>query len=203
MAILRGAMRMKSFVATAIAVFAVAGASCRAPSEPTSSIESQPGGPFTISGTVTDFATGVGVSGAHLTFGTSPLITDETGTYTLRIDRGDYQVSIDGESGVSHVQVRGPWTRGDLLAGAGACTGRYGEVTDSRTGLPIAGAVVKLRSTTTTAADGWYRADVGCFVSFNTTFLTVTAPGYANFEKSVGLGVQHFDRLDLQLDPLQ
>jgi hypothetical protein len=31
----------------------------------------------------------------------------------------------------------------------------------------------------------------------------VTAPGYANFEKIVGEGVQHFDRFDLQMDPLQ
>ncbi|MGC4082473.1 MAG: hypothetical protein QM736_10290 [Vicinamibacterales bacterium] len=56
----------------------------------------------------------------------------------------------------------------------------------------------------TTAADGWYRIDLGCppggVIGFNTTFIEASAQNYTTFQRVVaGRGVANVNRLNLAL----
>ena len=89
--------------------------------------------------------------------------------------------------------VAGPYTID--LSGTG-CVARYGLVVDAESGRTIAGAAVTAGGTSTTsAADGWYRIDLGCLpggvIGFNTSFAEVTHPQYST--------LMRVERLDLGL----
>jgi hypothetical protein len=70
----------------------------------------------------------------------------------------------------------------------------------------ISGAAVSITLSTATAMsgpDGWYRIDLGCPANgqfgFNTTFLSIKHPGYADFSRIIGRGVSGVLRLDCEL----
>lgn len=99
-----------------------------------------------------------------------------------------------------------PWSGdvGDLILGAGRCIGRYGTVLDGRNLRPVSGATVSLAGgTAASAANGWYRVDLGCpdptMAGFGTTFINVSHPDYLDRQMVVGRGVPGMTRLDLAL----
>lgn len=183
-------------------------ASCRSPSSPTAT-----SGPFTIRGMVTDFTTAGPTAGARLAFSredgsaAGDVTTDVTGRYALGLsgDGSPLRLSVVVEgTRTGDVVVGGANWRGDLLHDAAGCVSRYGLVVDARTGQGVAGAVVTVGGTSmTSAADGWYRIDLGCppggIIGFNTSFAEVTHPGYATLQRVVGRGIARVERLDLAL----
>jgi hypothetical protein len=81
---------------------------------------------------------------------------------------------------------------------------RYGVVLDLVTRRPISGALIELAgSRATTTSDGWYQINLGCpaggFIGFNTTFIYVSHPEYANRMVGVGRGVSGAHRDDIEL----
>jgi len=155
-----------------------------------------------LHGRVADFATGRPVSGIGVTFGTFQLVTDQTGSYVVRVPIGDYDVRVADEPIAARVLVRGTWTRGDFFVRGGDCGARYGNVTDRATGKPIAGAALAVGIIPVFSdADGWYRLDGGCGScgACNTTFITATAAGYQAFTQVVGRGFRGVQRLDIAL----
>ena len=157
-----------------------------------------------------DFRTQAGLSGVVVRFvGESAAVdtratTDASGSYAISVPViGLSTVSVDGVS-VGTVRVTGRASRGDLLLDSGTCISRYGALTDARTWRPVAGATVSLGGgTAISAADGWYRIDLGCPQSNppgGTTFMRVTHPNYAPRDQVVGRGIQGVRRIDLDLE---
>jgi hypothetical protein len=171
------------------------GWSCR--SSPT-----MPSGPMTFSGRIIDYATGASVPNVSLRIGDEAVVAGATGTYTATVPVGTYKVSIDGQPKSTGIDVRGPWTRGDFLVNGGSCRARYGQITDSFSGRPIAGAMVALNTRMVTDADGWYRQDGGCLncSPCNTTDIAVSAKGYVSKSLLLGRGYSDVLRLDIPLD---
>jgi len=175
-----------------------------------------------VSGRVLDWQTGTGVAGALVAFGDSECFangdgsitfrriaaatSDSSGTYSLTVPRtGAYCLTLDGRL-IGQSNVSGPSYRGDFLTHVGTCVSRYGAIASGRTGRPVAGATVSLFNTkTTTDADGWYRIDLGCpsdsWVGFNTTFMYVSHPDYADSSRVVGRGVFGTERIDVDVYP--
>ena len=191
-----------------VLLLALALASCRSPSSPTAT-----SGPFTIRGALTDFATARPTAGARLAFsredGSSAgdVMTDAAGRYTLGLN-GDgtpmrLSVAVEGTRTGDVVIGDANW-RGDLMRDTVGCVSRYGLVVDAGTGQGVAGAQVTVGGTSmTSAADGWYRIDLGCppggIIGFNTSFAEVTHPRYATLQRVVGRGIARVERLDLAL----
>ena len=101
-------------------LLAIVVVACSSPSAPT-----PPSGPFAIAGRVTDFGTGNGVSGLQIRVGTEEATTDTGGNYTVRLDRGDYQVRLpQSDTYLGMIVVGGPWTRGRRAGKMGAVPGR-------------------------------------------------------------------------------
>ena len=152
-------------------------------------------------GRVIDFASGSGVAAAGITFGEQRLVANLNGEFKATVPIGNYRMRVDGEQFEAVVFVRGPWTRGDFLARGGDCGSRYGSATDRRTLRPIAGA--KVNGSAVTGSDGWYRSDYGCesCLPCNTAILSVSAPRYREFSRTLGRGVRDVQRLDIELDP--
>jgi hypothetical protein len=114
-----------------------------------------------------------------------------------------WSVFVDGVS-VAFMSLTASGYRGDVFVRPGTCVARYGIVLDALTLQPIADATVTLAGErTATAADGWYRIDLGCpatgMVGFNTTFIYVSHPGYIDATQGVGRGIFSVYRLDLRL----
>lgn len=167
-----------------------------------------------VSGRVLDFATNTGVASVTVSFVGSTTVTTVTntdGSYRLVIPQiGLFQPSVDGRS-LGSARVTGSLYRGDLLVNPGICVARYGTVTDARTRRPLSGASIYLMGRiATTGDDGWYRLDLGCptdsifpgLVGFNTTFIYVGHPKYANVSEIAGRGVAGVRRADFELKPL-
>ena len=160
-----------------------------------------------VSGRALDFVTGVGVPGASVVFGKSAAVTDAAGAYSLAVQmNGDRnEPVVDGVfAGVVH--ATGATYRGDFLVRSGTCVTRYGTVASARTLLPIAGAKVSLLDVSaTTAAEGWYRIDLGCstngLVGSNTMFMSITHPNYQDASEVAGRGVYLTERRDIQMLP--
>ncbi len=167
-------------------------------------------GPASIRGTVRDFTTGVPRGLAQIEFtsdagaGVVSAVTSDSGGYGVIVPAtGSFTVRLH-DIYVGTLQVTGPSYVGDLLVDSGSCTSRYGVLTDARTSRPVVGASVSLPArTVTSGADGSYRIDLGCepSLSFSTTFITASHPGYQLRQQVVGRGVHNVVRLDLVLEP--
>jgi len=187
-----------------LAVLVVLTAGCEhsanAPSTPSAVPTHIPG----FSGRVVDFTTNAGVAGARVSFGDKSAITGSDGSYVLDTPHGLYEPRIDdARAGVA--RVTGESYRGDFFVRTGTCVGRYGTISDRGTSQPIAGATVSLGGqNVTTGKDGWYRIDFTCpetgVVGFNTTFMNVSHPDYANTFTPIGRGVAGYTRIDLEMD---
>ena len=158
-----------------------------------------------ISGRTIDWRSGVGVAGVTVELGGLRAVSDASGLFTLTLPSvGPYDPIVAGlSSGASHVS--GAAYRGDFLVNAGTCVSRYGTVTSARTAAPLAGAIVTVGSvTTTTGADGWYRADLGCPsgpFGVGPGPFTVTKPGYFDFSSLETRGFFLSVRIDVELVP--
>jgi hypothetical protein len=174
---------------------------------------SRPATPVARSGRTLDFGTGAGVPNVAVALGNldfsgqfaanATAITNPTGSYTLSIARGLY-ISTIGAEGFGQVQILGGGDAGNFLVNTGTCVSRYGYVVDLLTGDPIEGARVTLSGNVISSdAAGWYRVDLGCpanrLVGFNTTFISVSHPGYQDGGQVVGRGVFGTSRLDIAL----
>ena len=161
--------------------------------------------PVRISGRTIDWRSGAGVAGVTVELGGLRTASDATGVFTLTLpSAGPYDPIVAGlSSGVSHVS--GAAYRGDFLVNAGTCVSRYGTVTSARTAAPLAGAVVTVGTvTTTTGADGWYRADLGCPsgpFGVGPGPFTVTKPGYFDASSLETRGFFLSVRIDVELIP--
>ncbi|MGE3512131.1 MAG: hypothetical protein AB7N65_24980 [Vicinamibacterales bacterium] len=178
---------------------ALASLSCEGGHPPT---DPTPTTPLVINGRVIDYVSGSGVSRVGVSFGVRQLQTDTTGRFTVEVPPGDYEMRVAGEDDAATVLVRGPWSTATYLARGGTCTARYGAVLNARTGRPIAGATISLgAAVTTTDADGWYRADLGCTVCnfCNLTILNVSAVGFQPFSRVFDRGLAGVQRLDIEL----
>jgi len=180
-------------------------------SSPTSPTPTTPYvGPSAVRGTVLDYTTSAPRSGGQLEFtsdagaSVAAATTDATGAYALTVPAvGSYIVRMN-DIYIGTLQVTGATFRGDFLVDSGTCVARYGVLTDARTGRTVSGAAVGLpQASTTSAADGSYRIDLGCepSLSFSTTFIQVTHPAYQTRQQVVGRGVHNVVRLDLVLEP--
>ena len=179
-----------------------------------------PSGPATISGRVIDYVTGTGVAGTTVTFGhsfesgiqfvmTDPhaAVADASGFYAVSLPTvAHYDVVVNGVEGkiIGSAEITAPDYRGDLLTRAGTCVARYGVIADATTRRPVANGTVSLGAgTVTTAADGWYRIDLGCpengRYGFGTTMIYVSHPAYADFSQVAGRGVSGVTRQDVAL----
>jgi hypothetical protein len=158
---------------------------------------------------VTTFTSGAPTAGSLVQFVGGPdtgvATSDPGGDYVMELPApGTYTVTVDGVA-AGFSEVRDAGYRGDLLVDDGACTSRYGTVTDAVTARPVAGVTLSLPPGTsvTSGPDGWYRIDIGCEPSqrFNTTFISASHPSYVPLQRVVGRGVRHVLRLDLVLAP--
>jgi hypothetical protein len=207
---------MRFFVAVTVVLLA---AGCgRSPSEPTGGVR--------VSGHVLAFTTNTGVPGATVTFDPSEgvfngatqvpspvataTVTDASGFYSIVVPAvGRYWTWVDGAM-TGRNYVAGSGYRGDLLVRAGTtCVARYGTITEAGKKRPVSGATVLIIPSNdahaTSGSDGWYRIDLGCpangLYGFNTTFLSIKHPGYADFSTTLGRGVGGLMRLDVELQP--
>jgi hypothetical protein len=196
-------------------LFAAAGCGTQSPAAPTSGYAvPRVGASVPLTGRVVDFATNAGTSGATIEFGdldfsgrfvaTARTVSDGTGSYKMNVSGAGYSalVQIDG-MWIGQIQVNHDY-RGDFLVRTGTCVARYGTVADGLTLRPIIGATVTLSGTSVaTGANGWYRIDLGCpsngLVGFNTTFVSVSHPGYPSRSFIAGRGVFGVSRMDLSL----
>ena len=204
---------MRNAAVLLVAVSAIACDSA-APAAPT--VEgyamSRPAAPVAMSGRALDFGTSAGVPNVAVALGNldfsgqfvakASAITNPTGSYTLSVAPGFYLATV-GADGFGQVQIFGAGD-GNFLVNAGTCVSRYGYVVDLLTGEPISGARVALSGGVTSSdAAGWYRVDLGCpanrLVGFNTTFISVSRPGYQDGGQVVGRGVFGTSRLDIAL----
>lgn len=162
-----------------------------------------------IRGRVLDFSAETGIAGALVQFTGESLpsgpsaTTDANGHYVISASSpGPFTVWVDGAF-AGDARVTRPNYRGDLLIDSGSCISRYGTIADAETLVPVAGATVALGgSRTTSGIDGWYRIDLGCpsRPGFNTAFIYVTHPNYAQRQQVVGRGIHGVRRLDLALE---
>jgi hypothetical protein len=162
------------------------------------------GGTLRVSGQVLDFFTGASVPGVTVAFGDATGMTNAAGLYSIPLaSTGTYYPKVDGVAvGIS--RFPGASYRGDLFVHTGTCVSRYGTIADMGGHRPIAGATVSLLGKKTlTGTDGWYRLDFDCpadaWVGFNTTFLYVSHPDYAEASQVVGRGVSQVSRLDVEM----
>src|SRR5262249_5762981 len=98
-----------------------------------------PNGPFTISGHVIDFSTGIDVQGFSFIVSGRTLTTDANGAYTVSLTRNDYDVQIKdasdplGFTSLGYILAHASTRRSDFLINGGKCSVRYGLITDSKT----------------------------------------------------------------------
>jgi hypothetical protein len=162
-----------------------------------------PTGPMAVSGHIIDYSSGASVPNVTFRLGDQQFVSDVTGAYAATLLVARYTITVEGERDTSGgMDVRGPWTRGDLLVHGGACRARYGQISDSFSGHPIAGATVSLNGKLTTDSDGWYLSDGGCSGcgACNTTYIYVSANGYVSKSQLLGRGYSEVQRLDIPLD---
>jgi hypothetical protein len=180
-----------------LVVLLTAGTNCsRTPTEPWD-------GQVRVTGSVLDFQTLGPVAGAAVVVGTAATTTNASGSYSLTVATGDLDLSLDGEW-VGRVALKDRTFRGDLFAHGDGCVARYGTVVDQQTRQPVSGATVSVGSASTrTDQAGWYRLDVGCpgtrCIGFNTTFVSVTHPSYADGMFVAGRGICSVNRTDYEL----
>ena len=184
-------------------VLLISGIGCGgSPTEPTWN------GRVQVTGTIRDFQSNAALAGARVTIGSETATTDASGRYSLSIEPGSHGVLVDEES-VALVTPTNRTYRGDFFGHLSGCVARYGTIVDKQTRQPVAGAVVSAgaatAATATTDHTGWFRLSLGCpgsaCVGFNTTFLTVTHPNYANASFVAGRGICFVSRVDYELDP--
>lgn len=164
-----------------------------------------------VQGRLIDFSSGAPMAGVTITFGADSVAlnlqatTDASGAFSLDAPVGRLFAALDGQIVADlAIHIGGPAYRADLLGNGGVCISRYGLVTDALTFQPVAGATVSLGGRSmVTGADGWYRIDLGCvddpFGNFNTTFMTITHPGYREFSRVLGRGIHRVNRIDTEL----
>jgi hypothetical protein len=165
-----------------------------------------------VEGVVRDFQSQAGISSAAVQ------LTDETSGVAAQATtdaNGAYAVSMPAVHAAVVARVNGAYagtvwivagsSRADLLVNGGTCVSRYGTIVDAQTGRPMSAATVSVGGESTVSRfDGSYRIDLGCptngSIGFNTTFMTVTHPGYASHQQIVGRGVQGVVHLDAALE---
>ncbi len=160
-------------------------------------------GQVQVAGSVLDYRTNAAVGGARVTFGSMTATTNPGGVYTLAVPAGEYVVSIDDVT-LAYVRLEDRTYRGDFYARTDGCIGRYGTVVDSRTRRPVSDATVSVGGgTARTDQSGWFRLDLGCAgercVGFNTSFLSISHPGYVTGSFPAGRGVCDVSRVDHEL----
>jgi len=172
-----------------------------------------------VNGRVLDYATGIPIPGATVTFDNSlsvppeaprivTAVTDAAGGYAALVPVGYYQTFVDAQW-VGYLHLASSPFRGDVLSRWGTCVGRYGSIMDAQTHRPIPGATVSIAGsvsgTAVTGIDGWYRLEFGCpadgRIGFNTTGLTVMHSRYAPGSASVGRGISGVGRIDVEMQP--
>ncbi len=195
-------------VLCALALLATVACGGSTPSTPTPQVPYV--GPSVVRGAVLEFTTSMPRGNGVLEFssdtgaGVVSTTANASGAYTVTVPAvGGYTVRLN-DIYIGTLQVTGATFRGDFLVDSGDCVSRYGVLTDARTGRTVSGAAVGLpQASTTSAADGSYRIDLGCepSLSFSTTFIQVTHPAYQTRQQVVGRGVHNVVRLDLVLEP--
>lgn len=164
-------------------------------------------------GTLLDFPTGTPAAGVRVMLtasdssATGEATSDAAGRYAVGLSGSGRPLTLavwlDGSRVGDAVVSSASW-RGDLFANGAACVSRCGLVVDAAKGSGVSGAAVTVGGTTvTSAADGWYRIDLGCppggVLGFNTSFAEVTHPQYDTLTRVVGRGIARVERLDLAL----
>lgn len=200
----------------AVAILVMIAVGCDRPPSPVAPTSSMD---VRINGRVLDYATGIPIPDATVTFDNSlsvppeaprivSAVSDAAGGYTAFVPVGYYQTFVDAQW-VGHLHLTSSLYRGDVLSRWGTCVGRYGTITGAQTHRPIPGATVSIAGSvsgnTVTGIDGWYRLEFGCptegRIGFNTTGLTVMHPSYAPGSASVGRGISGVGRIDVELQP--
>jgi hypothetical protein len=191
---------MKAFSALAILLL------CACEDTPTAPTR----GPLAIAGAVRDFTTGTPVPMASVLFDTAAgsartsTVADGDGRFVASVpDPAEYRLSVNGRPAGTAIVNRNNYAA-DLFTDAGTCVARYGTVTNSRTALPIEGAVLTLSGVRTESnVHGWYMINLGCpesgLIGFNTTVIQVSHPSYTAVSRVVGRGVGLVSRLDISL----
>ncbi|MFN8579378.1 MAG: Ig-like domain-containing protein [Gemmatimonadaceae bacterium] len=150
--------------------------------------------PVVIRGRVTDYAAGTPLMLATLKFalngGASSLLTttDNAGLFSLTVPAvGNFSVAVSDASSPSSTSLGSlvaTWfdePRDLLVDAAGNCHAEYGKVLDAETLQGVSGATITMGATMTTAADGSYRFDYGCYAIAgpgNTRILSIEHPDY-------------------------
>ena len=158
-----------------------------------------------ITGTVTDAATGATIAGATVTDGTRLATSDANGVYTIAsVPVGTYAVTAtaSGHNSASQsVQVTaGQTSTANFVLSAPPPPGAIaGTVKDAATGATIAGATVKagVASTTTDASGQYVLSDLteGSYTE------TVSASGYADVSQSVSVVTGQTTVVNVNLPP--
>ena len=200
------------------AILASSAFGCGGSSTQPSSTQPSWDGRVRVAGIVQDFTTNTAVSAATVVFGDPgagdmTATTDISGGYSLTALPGVYHVTINGES-IADVTLRDPSYRGDFFIRLTHCVGRYGMVLDSRTRQPVSGATLRLTGSVyaTTDRTGWFQEGMGrtCLPppsptlvcgAFNTYFLTISHPAYADRTLESSRGFCSVRRSDVELQP--
>jgi hypothetical protein len=199
-----------------VAVLVMVAVGCHkqsSPVAPTASAEVR------VNGRVLDYATGIPIPGATVTFDNYlsvpseaqrivTAVADAMGGYEAFVPVGSYQTFVDGQW-VGYLHLTSSPYRGDFLGRWGTCVARYGIITDAQTHRPVHGATVSIGGSVSgdalTGIDGWYRLEFGCptagYLGFNTTILSAMHPSYAPGTASVGRGISGVSRIDVELQP--
>jgi len=161
----------------AIVLLVLAACSGSGPTDPN-------GGPGTrqaqISGTVRDYGSSAGISGAKVRLGATETTTDAQGHYALTVQGNLYNVTVN-DAQLGQVSARSSRNEVDLLVNGGTCRTWYGTIVDASTGSPVAGAQISLAGVQAqSSAAGTYRIDLGCDINngSGTGFMTIKRTGY-------------------------
>jgi hypothetical protein len=155
-----------------------------------------------VTGLIRAFQTKAPVAAAQVQVGSSVATTDVAGTYRLTVAAGEHAISVADEA-LGTFRLNERTFRGDFYVHNTGCVARYGSVVDRDTRRPIAGAAVTVGGgSATTDQAGWYEVALGCSatcIGFNTTFLYIAHPNYADGRFVAGRGVCFVSRRDYEL----
>src|SRR5262245_53874246 len=122
----------------------------------------------------------------------------------MSVASGSQRVVIDDET-IGEIEMSAPTYRGDFYVHNAGCIARYGIVVDKATQRPVFGArISNPYGSASTDSNGWFRVNLGCSgdtcAGFNTTFLYITHPNYADGQIMAGRGICFVSRMDIALE---
>lgn len=185
-----------------------------------------------VAGRVIDYATGMGVAGqairwgtgsdSHLIirYGTLNSVTDSTGRFEIDVPvtegfaplANTDTLLFEIPDAFGSVRIPAKSLETNIIVNPGGCNVRYGYVYDAVTRQPIAGARVSRRNGATTDANGFYRLEVVCNAppdqsyGIGTTTISASHPAYQGTYELDGrnewTGRPGIRRVDFALQPL-